>query len=122
MEQLSNEKISAKVDGKTYSDACVSNLAIWALSQMVVTEGPRCHSAPNVKWKKVCTKNLRWYEKQNHIMFSYHVMKKFPPIQPTQVRTAMRVKLNNSRQKRKSVQSKMSSPSISEISLYGFCI
>ena len=39
IEQLSNEKISAKVDGKTYSDAlrraiylCVSNLAIWAIS------------------------------------------------------------------------------------------
>ena len=49
IEQLSNETINAKVDGKTYSDAlrraiylCMSNLAIWALSQMVLTEGPRC--------------------------------------------------------------------------------
>ena len=44
IEQLNNEKISAKVDGKTYSDAlrraiylCVSNLAIWAIRQMVLS-------------------------------------------------------------------------------------
>ena len=66
IEQLSNETISAKVDGKTYSDAsrraiylCVSNLAIWALSQMVLTGGSCCPlSGGVIRLRRHCKCNL----------------------------------------------------------------